>query len=160
MAEKKYAVKESDLTAIADAIRLKRDITDEMTLESMPMQIGLIGGVPNTLHITKAHGGSNRISFDISEAPFSLDQIPVMFMVVPERIVTEADMTVGQVVYTVQRVGQTVPNVTVRTIKQGGYDYWGAGINITITDNILTIPTGSTSRTFADIDYYFMWFIN
>ena len=32
------------LKTIADAIRLKRDISDEMTLEDMAMQIGLIDG--------------------------------------------------------------------------------------------------------------------
>lgn len=39
-----YAVSKEQLTDIADAIRLKRDITDEMTVDDMPMEIGLIDG--------------------------------------------------------------------------------------------------------------------
>lgn len=39
-----YAVKKDDLTAIADAIRTKRDITGEIEIPDMAMQIGLIEG--------------------------------------------------------------------------------------------------------------------
>lgn len=39
-----YAVDGDKLTAIADAIRLKRDITTDMTLDEMPLQINLIDG--------------------------------------------------------------------------------------------------------------------
>lgn len=49
MSDTFYTVDSDRITAIADAIRLKRDIVDEMTLDDMPMQIGLIdsgsGGV-------------------------------------------------------------------------------------------------------------------
>jgi len=39
-----YGVTDTQLTAIADAIRLKRDIVTEMTVDDMPLQIGLIDG--------------------------------------------------------------------------------------------------------------------
>lgn len=39
-----YAVKKEQLTDIADAIRLKRDITDSLSVDDMPLQIGLIDG--------------------------------------------------------------------------------------------------------------------
>lgn len=39
-----YTVPVEKLTSIADAIRLKRDMVDEMSVDDMPMQIGLIGG--------------------------------------------------------------------------------------------------------------------
>lgn len=38
----KHLHDDADIKAIADAIRLKRDIVDEMTVGEMPMQIGLI----------------------------------------------------------------------------------------------------------------------
>lgn len=44
MAEKLIAVPESLLTDIADAIRLKRDITDMIPVSDMPMQVELIEG--------------------------------------------------------------------------------------------------------------------
>lgn len=47
-----YAVPEDKLTAIADAIRLKRDTTTDMTLDDMALQIGLISGGGSTLPLT------------------------------------------------------------------------------------------------------------
>lgn len=60
-----YAVDGDKLTAIADAIRLKRDLTTDMTLDEMPLQIGLIGGggggasnpvTHGTINVTTANG--------------------------------------------------------------------------------------------------------
>ena len=39
-----YGVTDTQLTAIADAIRLKRDIVSDITVDDMPTQIGLIEG--------------------------------------------------------------------------------------------------------------------
>lgn len=85
MSDTFYTVDSDRIKDIADAIRLKRDITDEMTLEDMPMQIGLIEGggsdIDGTIIIKTATIEKTVESADIL-VPF---QIPNFN---PEKIIT------------------------------------------------------------------------
>lgn len=72
-----YTLESETLTAIADAIRQKRDITDEITPLDMPMQIGLIDGLP--LNIEKFASGyidSENVTPTTINIPHNFNALP------------------------------------------------------------------------------------
>lgn len=77
-----YAVPEDKLTAIADAIRLKRDLTTDMTLDDMALQIGLIDGGGGDV---KVEQGTFTLDAEVQNyiIPHSLSELPNFVLVYP-----------------------------------------------------------------------------